>query len=168
MLNSISHSELIAILECTILDSNGMDHRVTVKPVLTTVRWDILGVWAVPQINSTDVSWNFSGNFFFAYVISFMLLFDRSKITHEVGIPGWVLIQDSIKEKQCWLVKEPLKSISKNIDLLFRGQALEILKMVKIILSKLDIVLGLVLYLLLFLFDVADVGVDSILWLNGL
>ena len=40
--------------------------------------------------------------------------------------------------------------------------------MVKIVLSKLDIVLGLVLYLLLFLFDVVDVGVDSILWLNGL
>ena len=65
-------------------------------------------------------------------------------------------------------MKEPLKSIGKNIDLLFKGQALEILKMVKIILSKLDIVLGLVLYLLLFLFDVVDVGVDSILWLNGL
>jgi len=40
--------------------------------------------------------------------------------------------------------------------------------MVKIVLGKLDIVLGLVLYFLLFLFDVVDVGVDSILWLHGL
>ena len=136
--------------------------------MLTTVRRDILWVWAVPQINSTDVSWNLSGNFFFAYVISFIFLFDRSKITHKVRVPRRVLIKDSIEKEHCWLVEKPLKSIGENIDLLFESQALEILEMVKIVLGKLDVVLGLVLYLLLFLFNIVDIGIDSKLWLDGL
>ena len=65
-------------------------------------------------------------------------------------------------------MEKPLKSIGENIDLLFESQALEILEMVKIVLGKLDVVLGLVLYLLLFLFNIVDVGIDSKLWLDGL
>ena len=90
-----------------------------------------------------------------------MLISHRGEISHKVWIPGWVLIQNSIKKKHGRLMKEPLESVSENVKLLSNSQRLEILEVVNIILGKLDVVLGLVLYFLFSLLDVIYVRVDD-------
>jgi hypothetical protein len=50
----------IAVVELTILYSHGVNHGITVKPMVALVLWDIFSIWSISQVNSIDVIWNFS------------------------------------------------------------------------------------------------------------
>lgn len=48
---SVGHSVLVAIFQATIFDSYSMNHRVSIKPVLTPVRRNELWIWAIPEVD---------------------------------------------------------------------------------------------------------------------
>lgn len=78
----ISHSVLVAIFQATVLDSDGVDHRIAIKPVLASVGWDELWVRAVPEINSRDIFRNSSDDFFLLNFVRFIFILHRGVISH--------------------------------------------------------------------------------------
>jgi hypothetical protein len=105
--------------------------------MLATICRNIFWVGPIPKVDTSDVSRNSSPDLIRADLVRFVLLWHRSIIAHQIGVPGWVFIEKAIKYKHCWLVKDPFKPISKDVYLLLDCQALNVLEMIKIVLSQL-------------------------------
>lgn len=117
LFKSVSHSELVAIFQATVLNSNGVDHRVTIKPVLASVGWDELWVRAVPEINSGDIFRNSSDYIFLLNFVRFILILHRGVISHQIRVSRGVLVEDPIDQKHRRLMEDPLESVDKHVKL---------------------------------------------------
>jgi hypothetical protein len=152
VLKFVRHGELVAILDGSIGDPNRMDHRVTIEPVLATVGWDVLRVGTISQVNSRDILGDCSNYVFVKDGIRVVLVVHWREVTHQIWVPLWVLVQNSVKQEQSWLMEEPLKPVHKGIKLLFDRQGLEVLEVVYIVLGQIYVML--VYQLAFFLVDV--------------
>lgn len=142
LFKSVSHSELVAIFQATVLYSDGVDHRVTIEPVLASVGWDKLWVWAVPEINSRDIFWNGSDNFFLLNFVRFILILHRGVISHQIRVSSGVLIKDPIDQKHRRLMEDPLESVDKHVKLVLERQTEEVLEVLEEVFVKLLVELG--------------------------
>jgi hypothetical protein len=77
----------IAIIDLAILQSNSVNHGVTIKAVMAVVLGEELRVWAVSEVDSIDVGWNSTGNDVYHLVGVFMV--NWSKVTPEEWVSSW-------------------------------------------------------------------------------
>ena len=104
----------IAVKHLSILDPEGMDHGVSIEPVVPVCGWHELWVWPVSQVDSVDVGWDRSLNNLNDLIR--LLVVNRSEVAFQDWVLLWINPLLFVDVNFDWFKEQPQRNLVQRID----------------------------------------------------
>ena len=109
-----SPGHLIAIVDFSVLQSNSVNHGVTIKSMMAVVLWEELRIWTISKVDAVDVGWNLA-----SYDVNHLirvLVVNRSKVTLEEWVVAWSNPKFTVKIFLDWRKQEPQTELIQRVQ----------------------------------------------------